>query len=120
MSIRIFLATPRMESQYSPSEVIRRIRKAENLGVFRLEDVVKEELKNAITQSRMAKYALGFCASLAFYSIVTTDHTSTKLACIPAAAFFAVLANDARRDQRECEKGLKALRIPADLTAPKI
>lgn len=120
MSIKNFLATPRMESQYSPSEVIRRIRKAENLGVFRPADVVEEELRNAITQSRMAKYALGFCASLAFYSIVTTDHTSTKLACIPAAAFFAVLANDARRNQRDCAKGLKDLRIPAAFKSPKI
>lgn len=117
MSLEILLTKPRLESQYTPSEVMQRVRKAEALGAH---VAAEEELKNAITQSRMAKYALGFCASLAFLSAITTEDTSAKLACIPAVAFFAVLANDARRDQRECAKGLKALRIPADLTAPKI
>ena len=117
MSLRNFLTRPRLEGQYTPSEVMQRISKAEALGT---PEAAEAELQNAITQSRMVKYALGFCASLAFLSAITTEDTSAKLTCIPAAALFAVLANDARRNQRECVKGLKALRIPVALTSPKI
>ena len=117
MSLKNLLTKPRLESQYTPSEVMQRISKAEVLGA---QDAAEAELKNAITQSRLVKNVLGFCASLAFLSAITTEDSSAKLACIPAAAFFAVLANDARRDQRGCVKSLNALRIPTANTSLRI
>lgn len=117
MSLKNFLTTPRFVGQFSPSDVKARVQQAESIG---LTESAKNEFDTAILQSRFVKSALGFCAAVAFVSAITTDKLGAQLACTSMAALFTVMAKDARRNQKENTKALKAFCAPPMNTPFKI